>query len=117
MVRSKLVTELPRPAPSRARPAPENGMQEEQNSMYTIAVLALMSLALFKLTDLIEEHLPGLTRFHVLMTVVLGIAGAVWLDYSFTEGFKVAFRNEWMGTWLTGLAVAGATSVWRALFH
>ena len=85
--------------------------------MYTIAVLALMSLALFKLTDLIEEHLPGLTRFHVLMTVVLGIAGAVWLDYSFSEGFKVAFRNEWMGTWLTGLAVAGATSVWRALFH
>ena len=85
--------------------------------MYTIAVLALMSLALFKLTDLIEDHLPGLTRFHVLMTVVLGIAGAVWLDYSFTQGFKVAFRSEWMGTWLTGLAIAGATSVWRALFH
>ena len=85
--------------------------------MYTIAVLALMSLALFKLVDLIEEHLPGLTRFHILMTTVLAIGGAVWLDYSFTDGFKTAFRYEWMGVWLTGLAVAGATSLWRALFH
>ena len=85
--------------------------------MYTIAVLALLGLALFKLVDVIEDFVPGLTRVHTLMTVVLGIAGAVGFDYSMTEGFKTLFREEWMGTWTTGLVIAGTTSTWRALFH
>ena len=85
--------------------------------MYTIAVLALLGLALFKLVDVIEDLLPGLTRFHTLMTIVLGIAGAVAFDYSMTAGLKTEFRYEWMGVWATGLVIAGATSMWRALFH
>ena len=85
--------------------------------MYTIAVLALLGLALFKLVDLIEDVLPGLTRFHTLMTVVFGVAGTVWLDYSMTDGLKTGFRRDWMGTWATGLVIAGATTLWRAVFH
>ena len=85
--------------------------------MYTIAVLALMGLALFKLVDLVEDLIPGLTRFHTLMTIVLGVAGTVWFDYSMTSGLKTGFRQEWMGTWATGLVIAGSTSLWRALFH
>ena len=27
------------------------------------------------------------------------------------------FRAAWMGTWATGLVIAGTTSLWRALFH
>ena len=73
--------------------------------MYTIAVLALMGLALFKLVDVIEELLPGLTRWHTVLTIVLGIAGTVAFDYSMTAGLKTDFRSPWMGTWLTGLAV------------
>src|SRR3954469_14053018 len=88
-----------------------------RNSMYTIAVLALMGLALFKLVDVIEDLLPGLTRFHSLVTIALGIAGAVGFDYSMTSGLKTEFRHAWMGTWATGLVIAGATSLWRGLFH
>ena len=85
--------------------------------MYTIAVLALLGLALFKLVDVVEDFLPGLTRFHTLMTIVLGIAGTVAFDYSMTTGLKTGFRYGWMNTWATGLVVAGATSLWRAVFH
>jgi hypothetical protein len=85
--------------------------------MYTLAILAFMGLALFKLVDLIEDLLPGLTRFHTLLTVVIGIGATVWFDYSMTSGFNATFRRDWMGTWLTGLAVAGVSSAWRALFH
>ena len=41
----------------------------------------------------------------------------VWFDYSMTNGLKTAFRYEWMGTWATGFVIAGATTLWRALFH
>ena len=85
--------------------------------MYTIGVIALMGLALFKLVDLIEEVLPGLTRWHTLLTIVLGITGTVVFDYSMTAGLNVDFRSPWMGTWLTGLVIAGTTSLWRAFFH
>ena len=85
--------------------------------MYTIAVLALMGLALFKLVDLVEDVLPGLTRWHTLLTIVLGIVGTVAFDYSMTAGLKTEFRTAWMGTWATGLVIAGSTSLWRALFH
>ena len=85
--------------------------------MYTIAVLALMGLALFKLVDLIEDLVPVTTRLHSLLTIVLGIAGAVGVDYSMTTGLHTGFRAAWMGTWATGLAIAGTTSLWRAMFH
>jgi hypothetical protein len=85
--------------------------------MYTIAVLALLGLALFKLVDLIEDFAPGLTRLHTLVTIVLGLVFSVGFDYSMTEGFNVTFRQAWMGTWVTGLVIAGSTSLWRALFH
>ena len=44
--------------------------------MYHLAVLALLGLALFKLVDVLEDLVPGLTRFHGLVTLVLAVAGA-----------------------------------------
>ena len=85
--------------------------------MYTLAVVALLGLGLFKVIDLLEDVVPALVRFHALVTIVLGVAVAVALDYSLFPGFKTTFRNDWMGTWATGFALAGATSVWHALFH
>ena len=85
--------------------------------MYTLAVVALLGLGLFKVIDLLEDLVPALARFHALVTVVLGVAVAVVLDYSLFPGFKTVFRDGWMGTWATGFALAGATSVWHALFH
>ena len=85
--------------------------------MYHLAVLALLGLALFKLVDVLEDLVPGLTRFHGLVTLVLAIAGAIALDYNVFEGFKVSFRETWMNTWATGIALAGFTTVWRSAFH
>ena len=85
--------------------------------MYTLAIVALLGLALFKVIDVVEDFVPGLTKLHGLVTVVLGIALAIAIDYSMFPGFKAVFREDWMGTWGTGLVIAGTTSVWRAMFH
>jgi hypothetical protein len=85
--------------------------------MYHFAVVALLGLALFKLVDLLEDLVPGLTRFHTLVTFVLAVAATVAADYSLFQGFHIQLRESWMGTWGTGLIVGGTTSAWRAAFH
>jgi hypothetical protein len=85
--------------------------------VYNFAIVALLGLALFKLVDLLEDLVPALTKFHTFVTVVLGVAAAVAIDYSIFRGFHVALRDSWMGTWATGFIVAGTTSAWRAMFH
>jgi hypothetical protein len=85
--------------------------------MYTIATIALLGLALFKLVDVLEDIVPGITRWHAALTTLIAVLGAVALDYSAFSGFGVTFRETWMGTIGTGLVLAGMTSVWRAAFH
>jgi hypothetical protein len=85
--------------------------------MHDFVIVALMGLALFKVVDLLEDVLPGLTKVHTLMTIVLGVAVTVAANYSLFGGYHVALRNSWMGAWTTGFMVAGTTSAWRALFH
>ena len=85
--------------------------------MYDFAITILMGLALFKIVDLLEELVPGMTRFHTLMTLVLAVAGMVALDYSLFRNWDIGLRDADMGVWLTGLVIAGTTSVWRAAFH
>jgi hypothetical protein len=85
--------------------------------MYALAVVILLGLALFKLVDVVEDLLPGLTRFHSLITIGLGVVGAYVLDYSVFGAWRTSFREDWMGWAATGLIVAGCTSVWRAAFH
>lgn len=85
--------------------------------MYDFAIVILLGLALFKVVDLIEEFVPAIARFHLLVTLVLAIAATVALDYSVFARWDVALRSSSMGTWLTGLMIAGTTSVWRAAFH
>jgi len=84
--------------------------------MYTLAVTLLLGLALFKIVDVLEDLVPELTRFHGLVTTVLAIVGAFAIDYSLFAGFGVALREAWMGAFITGLALAGTTSLWRAGF-
>lgn len=85
--------------------------------MYDFTIIVLMGLALFKVVDLIEGLVPQVTRFHLLATIVLAVAGAVALDYSIFAQYGVELRDADLGTWITGLMVAGTTSAWRALFH
>jgi hypothetical protein len=85
--------------------------------MHDFTIVVLLGLGLWKLIDLLEDVIPGIAQFHTLMTVAIGIAGAVVLDYSMFQGFHVVLRDSWMGPWATGLVIAGTTSAWRALFH
>jgi hypothetical protein len=83
--------------------------------MYTLAVIALLALALAKLVDVVEDLAPAVAPHRALVTLVLAVAAVTALDYSVFAGFKVHFRADWMATAATGLVLAGATGVWRAL--
>jgi hypothetical protein len=85
--------------------------------MHDFAIVALLGLALFKVVDLLEDIVPSLTKFHTLVTLALGVAATVALNYSLFDGYHVALRNGRMGMWATGFIVAGTTSCWRAMFH
>lgn len=85
--------------------------------MHDFLITILLGLALFKIVDLLEEVMPAVTRFHSVVTLGLALVGVWYLDYSMFKGFDIALRNADMGVWVTGLFVAGATSVWRAVFH
>lgn len=85
--------------------------------MHDFTIVVLLGLALWKVVDLLEDLVPGITRIHNLVTVVLGVAAAVAVDYSMFRGFHVVLRDSWMGSWATGFVIAGSTSAWRALFH
>jgi hypothetical protein len=85
--------------------------------MHDFTIVILLGLGLWKVVDLLEDLIPSLTRIHSLMTVALGVAAAVALQYSLFTGFHVVVRETWMGQWATGFVIAGTTSAWRALLH
>ena len=85
--------------------------------MYAFAIIILMGLAIFKVDDLLEDFVPQLASFHLLTTLALGVVGAVALDYSVFARYGVELRTADMGVWMTGLIMAGTTSIWRAAFH
>jgi len=84
--------------------------------MYTFAIIALLALATVKLVDVLCDYVTGLQRVRSVLTFV-GAIGAVWaLDFSMFEGFNTAVRDRGVSVLITGLAVAGMTVAWRALF-
>ncbi len=85
--------------------------------MYDFAIIILTGLAIFKVVDLLEGLVPRLASFHLLTTLALGVIGAVVLDYSVFSRYGVDLRSADLGTWMTGLMMAGTTSIWRAAFH
>ncbi len=85
--------------------------------MYDFAIVILMGLAIFKVVDLLEDFVPRLASFHLLSTLALGVLAAFALDYSVFARFGVELRSADMGVWMTGLMMAGTTSIWRAAFH
>lgn len=84
--------------------------------MHHFAVIALMALAIVKLVDFVADNLTVLERFRSAMGIAGGVAAAWLLDYSLFAGWDIAIRNDDTGVWFTGLAMAGMTVPWRALF-
>lgn len=84
--------------------------------MYAFGFTVLLGLALLELVDVLRDVLPQLDRWRSLLTVLLAVAGVYGLDFSLPDRFGIALRNDWMGTLVTGLVVAGAVMMWRAVF-
>ena len=84
--------------------------------MYTFAIIALLGLATVKLVDFVCDAVPALSPVRSLLTFIVAI-GAVWaLDFSMFQGWGTPVRNQDVGIFVTGLAVAGITVCWRAIF-
>ena len=84
--------------------------------MYTFAVVALLGLAALKIADLLEDYVPGLARFHALLTYALAIGAAVALDYSMFKGWHISVADAWMGHWFAGFVIGSFAAVWRVAF-
>lgn len=84
--------------------------------MYTFAILALLALGAVKVVDLVIEWVPGVSEARSLFTVVVAVATVVVLDVSMFAGWETPVRDETLGVWVTGVAVAGLTTAWRAVF-
>ena len=85
--------------------------------MHDFLTVAFVGLAIFAVANFLEDLVPMLRRYHGFVMLALGIGAAYWMDYSFFRGWDVAIRNDDMGVFITGLALAGTTSVWRGLHH
>ena len=83
--------------------------------MYEFGITMLLGLALVTVVNLASEYLPAIDRFRTAVTVLLAVAGAYMLDFSLFSGFGVDLREAWMGPVVTGLIIAGSTSVWAAV--
>lgn len=83
--------------------------------MYEFAVVALLGLATYKVTDLVSDLVPGVGKLRTLSTFVIAVLGVVALDFSVFEGFGIAVREAWVGTLFTGLIVGSMAAAWQAL--
>lgn len=84
--------------------------------MYTFAIIALLGLATVKLVDFLCDYVHPLGQLRSLLTFIVAVGGIWALNFSMFDGWNTAVRNHDVGIVVTGLAVAGITVAWRALF-
>ena len=82
--------------------------------MYDFAIVAQLGLATLKVSDLLEELVPALGRFSAFLRLAIGVVAAVAIDYSLFAAFGISVREQWLGTWATGLVIGSMATVWRA---
>ena len=84
--------------------------------MYEFAVVALLALAILKVTDFLTDLVPVLEKFRSIITLVLALVVVVGLDYSLFAGWGIEIRDAAYGAWITAFVVWGLTVPWRAIF-
>ena len=84
--------------------------------MYTFAIIALLGLGTVKLVDVLCDYVHPLGQLRSLLTFIVAIGGVFALDFSMFDGWNTVVRDRDVGIVVTGLAVAGITVAWRALF-
>ena len=83
--------------------------------MYEFATIALLGLAVAKVTHLVGYFGLASRAARSTFAVVAGIALMWALDYSVFAGWGIGFRELWMGPVATGLVVAGLAALWHEL--
>jgi hypothetical protein len=84
--------------------------------MYEFAVVALLALAILKVTDFLSDLVPFLEKFRSVIALVLALVVVVGLDYSLFAGWNIELRDAMYGSWVTAFVVWGMTVPWRAVF-
>ncbi|HEX9774237.1 MAG TPA: hypothetical protein VGB83_01465 [Actinomycetota bacterium] len=80
--------------------------------MYHFAILALLGLALWKFVGMLLGFISGSelpSHVRAFITLALGVATTVTLDYSVFAAWGIPVRASWMGSVGTGLIVGGMT--------
>ncbi|MEX0832610.1 MAG: hypothetical protein WD757_08455 [Actinomycetota bacterium] len=81
--------------------------------MYELGTVLVLGLIVAKLVDLVR-HTTGVTPSTRLALAVVAGLGLAWaLDYSMFAGWGITFRELWMGTVATGLAIGGLAALWH----
>lgn len=83
--------------------------------MYHFAIVALLGLALWKVTGMILGFVGREMEGHLkaFVTLALGVLGTYAIDYSIFDGWGITVREDWMGPVFTGLAVGGMAYCWH----
>jgi hypothetical protein len=85
--------------------------------MYIFAIAVLLGLAVAAVSMLIARFTSMATELWALLLVGLGV-GAAWLaDFSVFTGWGVPVREGWIGTTMTGLAIAGFAAAWYVVLR
>jgi hypothetical protein len=84
--------------------------------MYVFAVAALLGLAIMAVAVMAERYLTIVQELFAIVLVGLGIGAAFLADFSVFSLWGIGVRYQWVGTLLTGLALAGIGQVWHVLF-
>ena len=84
--------------------------------MYTFAIIALLGLATVKLVDVLCDYVHPFAQLRSLLTFIVAVGGVWAINFSMFDGWNTVVRNDDVGIVATGLAVAGITVAWRALF-
>ncbi len=81
--------------------------------MYVFATVLLLGLAVWAVAMIVERWLSIAPEIWAIVFVGLGV-GAAWLaDFDVFTLWGIGVRSAWIGTTLTGLAIAGTAYFWR----
>lgn len=83
--------------------------------MYHFAIVALLGLAAYKVTEVLLD-LSGMklrAAWKSIVTLGIGVAAAEVLDYSVFAGWGITVAEDWMGPVFTGLIVGATTYLWH----
>lgn len=83
--------------------------------MKELFIMLLLSLTTVTVVEFISSHIKGLDPLKGILTLIVGIGGVYWLDYSVFERLGISIRDRSLGVVVTGIMVVGLIGFVHAL--